>query len=293
MQAPQQEYLQLFENSRPRLLGIAYRMLGSRADAEDILQEACVRWLAQESTEPESAQAWLTTVTTRLCIDYLRRAHVKRECYAGTWLPEPVDFIDDSEDPVDIAQSLHTAFLLLLEILSPTERAVFLLREVFNYEYRDIGAVLKLSDANCRKLLSRARRKIEDRKPRIEPDRGKQTELVQHFQQAIEQEDLTQFEQVLARDAILYSDHGGKALAARRPIFSRDKIARLLMGLRRKQAHEDQHVELRTVNQGSGLLFYQSGRLHTVMTFLVENGMIRAVYVVRNPDKLRQFSPSV
>src|SRR5919106_103237 len=223
----------MYEDLRPLLFSIAYRMVGSASDAEDIVQEAFLRF-HQESgkgTDIESPKAWLSTVTTRLAINHLQSARVRRESYVGTWLPEPV--ITDSESEgarhAETADSLSLAFLVLLESLGPVERAVFLLREVFDYGYDEIAAVVGRSEDNCRQIAVRARRQVEAKRPRFEASRKKREELSRRFFDAVMGRDADGLIRLLAADVVAYGDGGGKAPAFPRPVFGREKVARVLL----------------------------------------------------------------
>ena len=223
---------------RPLMFSIAYRMTGSVGDAEDIVQEAVIRTYraASQGTLVESPKAYVTTTTTRLAIDHLRSARVRRESYVGTWLPEPL-VTDPAPGPAERAEmsdSLSLAFLVLLESLSPVERAVFLLREVFGYGYAEIAEAVGKSEPNCRQIFTRARRHIDEGRPRFEASRQEGTELTDRFLAAVSGGDLEGFIEKLAPDVVMYGDGGGKAPAARTPIHGREQVARLLRGLVRQ-----------------------------------------------------------
>src|SRR5687768_13754837 len=225
---------ELYEELRPLMFSIAYRMVGSASDAEDIVQEAFLRFHREsgKATAIDSPKAYLSTVTTRLSIDHLRSARVRRECYFGTWLPEPVLTDPGSEvtQHAETADSLSMAFLVLLESLTPVERAVFLLREVFDYGYEEIAAVVGKSEENCRQIAVRARRQIEAKRPRFEASRKRREELARRFFEAVMNGDTTGLIDLLAADVVVYADGGGKGPAFPRPVFGRDKVARLLLG---------------------------------------------------------------
>src|SRR5437870_11848500 len=218
-----------YEELRPLMFSIAYRMLGSVTDAEDIVQEAILRFHREslEGTVIESPKAYLSAITTRLSIDHLRSARVRRESYVGSWLPEPLvtDESDDVELHAETADSLSLAFLVLLESLTPVERAVFLLREVFDYGYGEIAAILGKSEDNCRQLAVRARRHVEARKPRFEASRRRREELARRFFAAAEQGDTEGLVGLLAADAVAYGDGGGRALAFPHPVHGRERVA--------------------------------------------------------------------
>jgi RNA polymerase sigma-70 factor (ECF subfamily) len=269
--------------------GVAYRMLGSVADAEDVVQEALLRLSRVEEPLDEPA-AWVTTVTTRLSIDHLRLARVQRERYVGPWLPEPL--VDESAPAPDarleLADSLSQAFLVVLEQLTPVERAAFLLRDVFDYEYAAIGEIIGRSEANCRQLVTRARKRLRSDHPRFEPDATLRRTLLERFLAAAEEGDLEALERMLAADAILYSDGGGKAVAARRPIYGAAKIARFMAGTARlRRRHGPVEQRLVTVNGQPGrLLRRPGGEVRDILTVDVVEGRIETVRIVRNPEKL-------
>jgi RNA polymerase sigma-70 factor (ECF subfamily) len=277
------------ETLRRQGFGVAYRMLGSVADAEDVVQEAMLRLSRVEEPLDEPA-AWVTTVTTRLSIDHLRLARVRRERYVGPWLPEPL--VDESapapDARVELEDSLSQAFLVVLEQLTPVERAAFLLRDAFDYEYATIGDIIGHSEASCRQLVTRARKRLRSDRPRFEPDATLRQTLLERFLAAAEEGDLEALERMLAADAILYSDGGGKAVAARRPIYGAAKIARFMAGtarLRRRHGPVEQHLV--TVNGQPGRLLRAPGdAVHDVLGVDVVEGRIQTVRIVRNPEKL-------
>ena len=219
---------------RPLLFSIAYRMLGSASDAEDIVQEAFLRFHRETGagTEVESPKSYLSAVTTRLCIDHLRSARVRRESYVGTWLPEPLltEETSDAERHAETADSLSMGFLVLLESLTPVERAVFLLREVFEYDYDEIASVVGKNEENCRQIAVRARRQVQAGRPRFEASKAERDELGRRFFAAAAEGDVEGLVSMLAADVVAYADGGGKAFAFPRPVHGREKVARLLPG---------------------------------------------------------------
>jgi len=282
------------QSIRPLLFSIAYRMLGEVAEAEDVVQEAFLRFqlATDEGVAVDSPKAFLATVTTRLAIDHLRSARVKRESYAGPWLPEPV--IEEREPAivreVEMAESLSMAFLLILETLSPIERAVFLLREVFDYEYDEISKIVEKEEANCRQIFTRAKRHIEAGKPRFEASREKRDELAENFFAACEGGKLDDLIHLLAEDAVFYGDGGGKALAITRPVRGRDRVARLVQGLFRKAT--TLKVRRVVVNGQPGAMFVdQQDRLISVVGLDIVDGAVQAIRSVVNPDKLQHLAP--
>lgn len=276
-----------FRDLRPLLFSIAYRMLGSVSDAEDILQEAFLRWQAAEASV-QSPKSYLSAVVTRLCIDHLRSARVQREQYVGPWLPEPLltEAGPPPSEALALSESLSTAFLLLLETLSPAERAVFLLREVFDYDYAEIQDVVGKSEENCRQMLSRARRHIAEGRPRFPAPPEEHERITLQFLQTCASGDLPGMLQLLADQVEMRSDSGGKANAARRVVRGADKVSRFFAGILRK-AGPSLHSSFAQINGRLGLIVYHDGRLQSTMSFEVAEGRIRTIYFVLNPDKLR------
>lgn len=285
--------IDLFQTHRPALFAVAYRMLGSATDAEDILQDAWLRFAGARPSDLRSPKAYLTTIVTRLCLDRLKSARATREEYVGPWLPEPVATGDrpGPERSLAQAESVTLAFMVLLETLSPEERAVFLLREVFDYEYGEIAAMLEMSSANCRQLFHRAKGRIAERKPRFRAAMDEKRPLVERFVRAFSEGNEAGLTSVLAEDIGFWSDGGGKVLAARRPIFGRDQVVSLLLGFRRTApavgvALESVTLDIVEVNGEPAVLLRVAGRLDGVYVMAVEEGAITAIRVVRNPDKL-------
>jgi RNA polymerase sigma-70 factor (ECF subfamily) len=284
----------LFQAHRSRLFGVAYRMLGSASDAEDVVQDAWLRYSSARPADLRSPTAYLTTIVTRLCLDRLKSARATREEYVGPWLPEPL-VTDDAPGPersLALAESVTLAFMVLLETLSPEERAVFLLREVFDHEYDEIAGMLDTTSANCRQLFHRARARIADRRPRFREAAREKRPLVGRFVDALRHGDADELTSVLADDVGFWSDGGGKALAARRPVFGRDTVANMLAGFRRTAPSAG--VDLATVtldivevNGEPAMLLRVAGRLDSVYAFTVKDDVIAAIHVVRNPDKLQ------
>ncbi len=276
---------------RAYVFSIAYRMLGSVMDAEDMVQETFLHWRKVDQAEVKSPKAYLATIVTRLCIDHLRSASVQRETYVGPWLPEPLvtETGPSAEGMSALSDSLSTAFLILLESLTPTERAAFLLREVFAYDYGEVADIIGKSEANVRQIVSRARQHIQARRPRFEPSAADQTALLEQFMQACADGDMSGLMSLLAEDVVEYSDGGGKVHAARKPIIGADKVARFLLGITR-QAPADSSVQIGQANGQPALFIYEAGRLFGVMIMDVVNGRIQNIYSVINPDKLRHLS---
>lgn len=271
---------------RSALLGLAYRMLGSVVDAEDAVQEAFERLDRHGSDGLANVGGWLNRTTSRICLDRLTSARARHEVYVGPWLPEPFETSPDGADRVELVESVSMAFLVVLETLSPAERVAFLLHDVFGHEHADVAAVLDRSEAACRQLVSRARRHVQARRPRFEPDPDARDEAANRFLEACVTGDVDALLASLAPDVVLQSDGGGKVAAARQPIEGADRVARFLAGLAR-QAPDDLVLEARRYNGAPGLLIAgEDGRIEVVMTLGVADGLVRTIHAVRNPDKL-------
>jgi len=283
----------LFQANRPALFGVAYRMLGSAMDAEDVLQDAWLRFSGAQPADLRSAKAYLTTIVTRLCLDRLKSARATREEYVGPWLPEPVATDDRREPERSLAQaeSVTLAFMVLLETLSPEERAVFLLREVFDYEYGEIAEMLETTSANCRQLFHRAKGRIAQRKPRFRATVDEKRPLVERFVRAFRDGSEEELTCVLAADVGFWSDGGGKVLSARRPVFGRERVVALLLGIRRTAPASGVPLESVTfdiveVNGEPAVVLRVAGRIDSVYVLTVDRDAISALRIVRNPDKL-------
>ena len=284
------------ESLRPLMFSIAYRMLGSVAEAEDIVQEALLRVHRAEDDGAaiESPKAYVTAVTTRLAIDHLRSARARRETYPGTWLPEPV--VEEREPAparhVEMAESLSMAFLVMLETLTPIERAVFLLREVFDYDYEEIAAIVEKTEPNCRQIFTRAKRHLEAGKPRFEASREKREALAREFFAACEDGRLDDLVRMLASDAVFYGDGGGKAIAYPQPVHGPDRVGRLMQGIFAKGRQFGMLVQSVDVNGQPGVMLFDSGhRLVAVMTVDIAGGVVQCVRSVVNPEKLGHLGP--
>lgn len=268
---------------RPRMMSVAYRMLGSVAEAEDAVQDAFVR--LQTAEDVNFPEGFLIRTTTRLCIDRLRAA--RRKEYVGPWVPEPVDTTRGAQNPA-MAESLTQAFLLMLERLSPSERAAFVLRTVFDYEYAQIAELVGKSEVHVRQMVSRARQRMERDEPRFRPARHEADRLAERFVAACRAGDVRSVEEMLTEDVELLSDSGGKVAAARTVITGRDRAARFLAGaFSRKLRDFDMHAA--TVNGEPGVVFTRDGAIFCVVSLHIENG-VRAVYLTNNPDKLSRWS---
>jgi RNA polymerase sigma-70 factor, ECF subfamily len=287
---------ELYRELRPLLFSIAYRMVGSVSEAEDLVQEAFLRVhrAVREGTQVDSPKAYLSAATTRLAVNHLRSARVRRERYVGTWLPEPLltDTAEDAAQHAETADSVSMAFLVLLESLSPVERAVFLLREVFGYGYHEIAEVGDKTEDNCRQLAVRARRHVEARRPRFEASRRQRDELARRFLAAVEDGDTEGLVGVLAADAVLYADGGGKAPAIAAPIHGRQRVARFLVGSARQVVPLGVRLRVATINGQPGALSVDGdGLLVGVLSLDIAGGQVQTVRSIVNPDKLRHLGP--
>jgi RNA polymerase sigma-70 factor (TIGR02957 family) len=285
-----------FNELRPSAFAIAYRMLGSVSEAEDVVQEGLLRLhRAREGGEQiESPRAYLSTVVSRLSLDHLRSAKVRRETYVGDWLPEPLlaSADDDPARKAEMADSLSLAFLVLLESLSPEQRAAFLLREVFDEPYDRIAEIIGTSEQNARQLATRARRQVEERRPRFEASRAQRDELAARFFAAAEEGDLEGLEELLAHDVVLRGDGGGKAPALKRALHGRARVARTLIAGLRALTRFGITWRREEVNGQPGALFFdREGRLIAVMSLDVAEGQIQGVSSIVNPDKLQHLGP--
>jgi RNA polymerase sigma-70 factor (ECF subfamily) len=276
-----------FETHRPLLFSIAYRMLGSASEPEDVVQDAWLRMRQDEHADVRSPRAYLTTIVTRLCIDHLRSAERTRMEYPGPWLPEPL--AEPNQESAELASSMTTAFLVVLERLAPTERAVFLLREVFELDFDEIAASVGKSEANTRQILTRARRRLREPRPRFTMSRQDSEDIVQQFRHACVTGDVEELLAVLHADATLIADGGGKALAAPHPVIGADRIAEFVIDIVGKMRWSESDPRLVTINGAPGLLLRHPTFGNGTYSFDIADGRIRAIYVVRNPDKLRGF----
>jgi RNA polymerase sigma-70 factor, ECF subfamily len=288
----------VYNELRPLLFSIAYRMVGSVSEAEDIVQEAFLRFHREtrEGATIDSPKAWLSTVTTRLSINHLRSARVRRERYVGSWLPEPLltDPAPDASRHAETADSLSMAFLVLLESLSPVERAVFLLREVFEYDYGEIAGVVDKSEENCRQIAVRARRQVEAKKPRFEASRARREELARRFFEAIGKGETEGLVRLLAADAVAYADGGGKAVAFPRPVYGADRVARVLLG-RASQGERlgVSGIRMVEINGHPGAMFVGADRrVVSVILLDIADGLVQTVRGISNPEKLRHLDPN-
>ena len=281
------DQLQIFETARPRLLGLAYRILGSRADAEDAMQDTFLKWQRVDVAAIDNPSAWLTTVCTRHCLDLLRAAHRSRVDYVGSWLPEPIHLAVDNEAErnAELSSSLTTAFLLIIERLTPKERATYLLHEIFEMPYPDIATTLVLEEAACRKLVSRAKQHIDQANVRHVAPAQRQDELLSAFQNAITKGETSQLAALLSDDIRFTSDGGGKVAALLEVLHGKDDVLAFIQRLHGYWSN----LEWRDVNINGtrGVLIFENGAVNAAISFAFDDAnRLSGIYVVRNPDKL-------
>ena len=289
------DFIRVFDLASPMLKGLAYRMLGSVSDAEDAVQETFLKWQKADRASIQNPQAWLTTVCSRHCIDVLRSARRTREAYIGPWLPEPVaDGIEDNpEQAVALASSLSLAFLTLLERLTPKERAAYLLREIFDRDYTEVADVIGTTEVACRKLVSRAREFVKGERPRAPLPQERQQVLLTAFQEALGSGDTDRLGALLSEDIRLATDGGGKAQAIREPLFGVDRIVHFFRAIFINNPAQGSFREI-MLNGAPALIVEQAGRVVTAMSFdWDEDGRIREILIMRNPDKLERLQGTV
>lgn len=277
----------VFKSQRPRLIGVAYGMLGSVADAEDIVQDAWIRWQAVDQRGVRSPAAYLTTMVTRMSIDRLRSARVRRETYVGPWLPEPI--VEHAEDPADTvaeAERFSLAFLHAMENLAPVERAVLLLREGFDYDYAEIADIVDKSPDNCRQIAARARGRVHEPPRRRDGDLDRDHSVVAAALKAVRAADIDGLIDVLAQDIVAWSDGGPKRRAARHPVIGADRVARFLIGIARQSVGMELTATRVTIGGDPGVRLDIGGETYGVMAFRVVEDRIQAIRSVVNPDKL-------
>lgn len=285
--------IDIFETHRQQLLGLAYRITGSRFEAEDIIQETGIKWMAADHAAIDSPYAWLVTVATRQSLDHLKSARVQRESYIGPWLPEP--FIVDTSTPeseLELDESITMALLLLLEQLSPQERATFILHDLFHFNFDDIASILNKSGDACRQLASRARRKIDKDLTQPSIDKNAHRDIVNAFFNAVKQGDMTQLLSLLKTNVTLHADGGGKATAARRILEGQEQIAKFLLQVVStsfNKADVDLVVQHTWFNGAPGFVVWHDRQPVSAFNFEMEQGRIRKIHVLRNPDKLALF----
>jgi RNA polymerase sigma-70 factor, ECF subfamily len=283
----------IFEEHRSTLEGLAYRMLGTRADARDIVQDTYLKWNRANSDEIRSPRSWLITVCSRLAMDAMSSARMRRETYVGPWLPEP--FIDEHvPNPADKSQlddTVSVALMLALEKLSPAERATFILHEVFAYSFEEVSSILGKSVAACRKLGSRAREAVREAKPRFQASAEEHHRLVEAFLDAAHRGELERLKALLAQEVELHSDGGGKAIAAREVLHGAETVGKFFVRVwgNRNRAQSSVRVVTRWFNGVPGVIIYEDGKPVTAVSVAIENGVIHRIYALRNPDKLAPF----
>jgi RNA polymerase sigma-70 factor, ECF subfamily len=282
----------VFNTNRPLLFSIAYRMLGSASDAEDVLQDAWVRYRGVDPSTIRSPRAFATTIVTRLCLDRLKSAQAVREEYIGPWLPEPVltSEVESPETMLQRAESVTLAFLVLLETLSPEERAVFVLKDVFEYDHAEIAEILGTTPENSRQLLHRAKTRLAQGRPRLTGTAESRRETAERFARAFSAGDGTALAAMLAEDVGMWSDGGGKATAARRPLLGRDEVLNFLVGLHRTAITtgliRDAALTIEEVNSEPALILRMSGHLESIFVLSIDDDTVTGIRVMRNPDKL-------
>ncbi|RJG11446.1 RNA polymerase sigma-70 factor [Massilia cavernae] len=286
--------IDVFAALRPRLFSIAYRMLGMRADAEDVVQDAWLRWHGSDHAGVESMEAWLVTVTTRLAIDRLRTRKAERETYIGWWLPEPLVEVDERtpESAAEQASEVSVAFMWVLERLSPDERAAFLMRQVFDQDYADIAAMLGKSEASCRQLVHRAQERVQQERPRFDVPKDAHRELLAKFMQAAASGDRASMKAMMSEDVQLVADGGGKVKSFHRVLHGAGRVAGVYWSLEHQFPSEVVYRAAR-VNGEPGLLRYVGGKLESAQSFIIDDGRIVAVFIMRNPDKLTSLPQSL
>ena len=280
--------LAVFNRYRPRLFGLSYRMLGTPDEAEEIVQDAYIRWHTADTAAVENPEAWLVSITTRLSIDRLRKASKQRETYIGPWLPEPL-MISTSPSPqedAELASSLSTAFILMLERLSPAERAVFLLHDVFDSSYADIARIMDRKEPAVRQMLHRARQRVRTDKPRFEPDRAEHRKLIERFSRAAYTSDETALLDLFSPDISVITDGGGKVTAARKIVRGLHKVIRIFT-IAIPPAADRLAWKFVDINGEPGIVEFLDGEPFAANTFEVENGKISRLYRIMNPDKLK------
>ncbi len=280
---------EIFEYYRPRLFRLAYSMLGRVTSAEDAVQEAYIRWMKQQPDTIKSSEAFLSKVVIRICLDELKSARNRKEVYIGPDLPEPVIQDRSPEDELELADSLSMAMLTIMDTLTPAQRAVFLLREFFNYDYETISEFLNRPPAQCRKIMQRAKEQMRGKTPSKVAANQDQHLLISRFVDAITRGNTEELEEMLREEAVLYSDGGGKVTAAKQPVYGAPKIAKFLAGIY-KQANGIMQADFRLVNGEPGMLVYKDSELFNVWSFHVDEAKIGSIYIVLNPEKLSHLA---
>jgi RNA polymerase sigma-70 factor (TIGR02957 family) len=283
-----------FEEHRGLLFSVAYRMLGTVADAEDVVQDAWLRWSAGDRESVEDPKAYLVRVVTNTAIDRLRSARTRRESYVGAWLPEPLLTTPDVAEDVELAESVSLAVLVVLETLSPLERAVFVLREVFGFSHAEVAATLDRTEASVRQVAHRARRHVDEGRPRFTADRAEQRRVTEEFLSATLGGDIDRLLEVLAPDVVLVSDGGGKRQANLKPVEGALRVARFVASMRRRPYDGveigDMKIEIADVNGVPGIIVRGAGEVLTTISATISDGRIHALHLVANPDKLHNVT---
>lgn len=286
--------IDIFEQQRTRLFGIAYRMLGSRGDAEDMVQETWLRWHTRQPEELKSAQAWLTTAITRLSIDRLRKVHSERANYVGPWLPEPLSEADTRtpQAALEFDSDVSIAFLTVLEALTAEERAAFILHDIVDDDYSDIAEALGKSEAACRQMVHRARQHLTQRRRRFVVDEATRVAMLQRFIETVNRGDRRALVALLAEDATMVSDGGGKAVALSHPLHGAERISWLWYAVARRsmQGLTQAHARIVRINGEPGIAWYFQDKLHSVACVETDGRRIQSYYSIANPDKLRAFA---
>lgn len=284
---PATDDINAFDALRPRLFSIAYRMLGTRADADDVVQDAWLRWHGTGQAGVQSPEAWLVTVTTRLALDRLRTRKVERETYTGWWLPEPLVELDEHtpESAAERASDVSVAFMWVLERLAPEERAAFLMRQVFDQDYADIAAMLNKSEASCRQLVHRAQARVQQERPRFEVPKDAHRDLLARFMQAAAHGDRAAMKAMMSDDVQLVADGGGKVNSFQHILHGAGRVAGVYWALENQNPSQVAY-RAAIVNGEPGLLRYVGGRIESAQSFIIDAGRIVAVFIMRNPDKL-------
>ena len=298
MTTPTETHAGIFARHRARVFGVAYRLTGTVSDAEDVVQETWLRWAGADIANIRSAEAWLTTVAGRVGLDHLRRVKARRETYVGPWLPEPlIDVTGDMhqptpEDTLSIADDVSVALLHMLERLKPEERAAFLLHEAFDYDYGELSSLLGKTEAACRQIVSRAKRRVSEERPRFRADTHEHERLAVAFADALKSARPDALLACLTPDAVLYSDGGGKAAAALNPIYTAEHITRFVFGLAKKFSFPMTPLPV-TINGQRGFALLYENKLHSLISAEVHGGLITTIYLMRNPDKLTRAAKTL
>jgi RNA polymerase sigma-70 factor (ECF subfamily) len=280
----------LFQQHRQHLFGLAYRMLGRPSDAEDVLHDAWLRWHEQDAAILDDPEAWLVTVTTRLALDRLRRAKTEREHYTGPWLPEPLEPTEEApQDALERTETLSLSFLLLLERLSPEERAAFLLKEVFDYSHAETAAILGIAEDACRQRVHRAKTRLRDGRPRFRVDHSMQQRLLQRFLAAMDRPDLDSLRALFAEDAVHISDGGGVVRAVLRPLYGQDRLARLYRQIALHSSGPGTVRQMSELNGAPAILIWTDGRLTSALWVECDEERITAIHSIRHPEKLARL----